>query len=243
MPQSSPTFRPDDAGAASSPTEYALRCYAAFSVFYILVSAGWVADVSGSHLTLRIKQMGVKRAVLLLSAGLAHAVLCFLAGAIVLPLGAWIGGGEALEFLQFLPMLALYILAVLGLALLIAALARSATALFLIAPAVTFLNAALSGLLFPLPDWAAVLTDASRALPGRQLALYMTTGNAAGLALCGAVYFTCRSVVCRLAGGRADRKRRGKAMKTLQESMRSERRNAAICGGADARHSHTGRGV
>lgn len=179
---------PDDAGVASSSTEYALRCYAAFSVFYILVSAGWVADVSGSHLTLRIRQMGVKRAALLLSAGLAHVVLCFLAGAIVLPLGAWIGGGQVLESLRLLPALALYILAVLGLALFIAALARSATALFLITPAVTFLNAALSGLLFPLPDWAAVLTAASRALPGRQLALFLTTGNAGGLALCGALY-------------------------------------------------------
>lgn len=179
---------PDDAGSASGPTEYALRCYAAFSVFYILVSAGWVADVSGSHLTLRMKQMGVKRAVLLLSAGFAHAALCLIMGALVLPLGGWIGGGEPLETLRLLPVLALYILSVLGLALFIAALARSVTALFLIAPAATFLNAALSGLLFPLPDWAAVLTTASRALPGRQLALYLTTGNAARLTLCGALY-------------------------------------------------------
>lgn len=179
---------PDDTGDASSPTEYALRCYAAFSVFYILVSAGWVADVSGSHLTLRMKQMGARRSVLLLSAGLSHAMLCFLAGALILPLGALIGESEILETIQFLPMLALYILAVLGLALFVAALARGATALFLIAPAATFLNAALSGLLFPLPDWAAVLTAASRALPGRQLALFLTTGNAAGLALCGAIY-------------------------------------------------------
>ncbi len=192
---------PDDAGNASSPMEYALRCYAAFSVFYILVSAGWVADVSGSHLTLRIMQMGVRRSVLLLSAGLSHAILCFLAGALILPLGAWIWGGAALEALRFLPMLALYISAVLGLALLVAALARGATALFLIAPAATFLNAALSGLLFPLPDWAAVLTTASRALPGRQLALFLATGNAAGLALCGAIYLLAGLL---FAAGRAE---------------------------------------
>ncbi len=183
----------------ANPAQTALRYYAAFCVFYILVSAGWVADVSGTHLTLRIRLMGIPRAALLLSAGMAHAVLCLLFGVLAIYAGAMIGGG-VIDPGLFLS-LALYLSAAVGLAIVVATLARQATALFLVAPAVTFFNAALSGLLFPLPDWAALLTFASRALPGRQLALSLSSGNMKGLALCALCYLVAGLLLAQLVSG------------------------------------------
>ena len=72
----------------------------------------------------------------------------------------------ALLSLIMLPQIACYLVAVLCLTFFVVSCLDNPLALLFLAPVLTFLNATLSGLIAPLPDWGMVLLVFSRLLPG-----------------------------------------------------------------------------
>ena len=183
MPPAAPASANDDTLAACA------RWYGALCAFYILVSAGWVRDSGGRFLRMRARQMGTSQPALLLGAGLAPLALSALFGAVALLTGCALGGYPLLRALPIFLSLLIYLFALLGLTMFLAAFTTTTAALLLLAPVVTFLNAALSGLLFTLPDWAATLEAVSRALPGRAFNAGVAAGRPTlGLLLCCAAW-------------------------------------------------------
>ncbi|NLF80139.1 MAG: ABC transporter permease [Clostridia bacterium] len=138
--------------------------YAALCLFYLIAGGAWMAGSNGSRLLRRAKQLGWGRARFFLWQAAASLVVIS-AGFMVVSI---VEGG--LAGLIRLPDFLIYGLGILGLALTVCSLCHSLSALLLLAPFISLSAAALSGLLAPLPQWAAVWAILSAALPGHWLA-------------------------------------------------------------------------
>ncbi len=150
--------------AAKAQANTALCWYAALIPFYFMVGSGWMLQDSFRSLVMRIRRTGFSSPVLFLSnsaAGLVFVAAGFaLVGLLTMRAGA---------FFALVPGILLYCTGCMGMALTLCSLCRNFTVLLLVAPTFTLAAATLSGLLMPLPEWAAVWAAISGVLPGRSL--------------------------------------------------------------------------
>lgn len=155
-----------DAGAYAT----FVRWYGLMTLFYFIAGATWVLDVCKKSLQKRIGQTGT---------GKWKVILTLSAVAVTICLAGYIFGGTACCLITGIPVskvlklmvpMLIYLVNLAGVTLLMASLVRSTIGLMFLAPVLTFLNGILSGLFFPLPQWAYVLALLSRGLPGRWLA-------------------------------------------------------------------------
>jgi hypothetical protein len=171
MTAGSDLSRPGTAGwlDRNDPLAACVRWYAVFCVFYLVVSASWILDISKRGLRIRVTQSGARFWKLLLGTSLAPLLIglagFWLTGSLCCLLA---GGSWGKMFMLTLPMV-IYLWTILGITITLASFIRQSLALLFLAPLVTFVNAILGGLITDLPDWAALLVRLSRALPGRWL--------------------------------------------------------------------------
>jgi hypothetical protein len=162
-----------DGGNASddddSPFDTFVRWYSLLCFFYLAADAAWVLDMSKRGIRVRALQSDTPLYRVILATSLAPLVIA-LAGYIAGGAAACLLTGEPLSAAvrSALPML-LYLVSAVVAALLLASALKSILALLFLAPAAAFINGVLSGLLFPLPEWAFVLGKLSAVLPGRWL--------------------------------------------------------------------------
>lgn len=145
------------------------RWYGISCLFYLIISASWVIDSSTKSLHTRIGQTGTSKWKVVLTHSAAPTTIClagYFLGGVVCSLFVGVPLSSVINFT--LPML-IYLCGLSGITLLTASLVRSTVELMFLAPLLTFLHSVLSGLIFPLPQWAYVLVSLSRGLPGRWL--------------------------------------------------------------------------
>ncbi|NCB30566.1 MAG: ABC transporter permease [Clostridia bacterium] len=142
----------------------ALSWYGVLSLFYLIAGGSWIAESGKRGLLARAAHTGVGHArFFLIQAGASLAVVL---GGFVL---TGLLGGEGRRLPALLPHLFLYGAGCLGMSLAVCSLCRHLTPLLFAAPVVSLSAGVLSGLLMPLPDWAAVWVVLSGVLPGRWL--------------------------------------------------------------------------
>jgi hypothetical protein len=155
----------------SGPAEAFVRYYGILTVFYIVVSAQWMLNIRQRSLRIRAIQRGTPLWRLFFSQGSASAAICLLgyilAGAVCLILGL----RDSAKVLGLLPSMTAYLFGILCLTFFVASCLRNPQSLLLLAPVITFINAILTGLLLPLPEWGSVLLFLARLLPGYYLSL------------------------------------------------------------------------
>lgn len=163
-----------------------VRWYGIFCVFYLVVGASWVLDMNKRSLRIRASQNGIHLWQILLGTSLVPLLICFAGYLVTGALCCVLADAGWLRMLALgLPVL-LYLIAALGMTIVLTSFLRQTLALLFLAPLVTFVNAVLGGLIAPLPEWAAVLAVLSRALPGRwlQLALDNPAKILPGILIC-----------------------------------------------------------
>ncbi len=155
--------------ASDGPFFACVKWYGVLCLFYLLVGASWVLDINKKSLRIRINQMGVRQWKMIICNSAAPILICA-AGYIVAGIACCIFVGTSIlnVVAYFLPML-LYFVGILGVTLFTTSLLKNILSLMFLAPALTFLNGVLSGLLLEMPDWAYVLKWLSSSLPGRWL--------------------------------------------------------------------------
>lgn len=160
---------PESGGASSGAFAACMRWYAVFCLFYLVVGASWVLDLSKKKLGARVTQTGTRRWKVVLTSSLPPLLLC-LAGYVAAGVfSCLVTGAPILNVLSALAPVAVYLCALTGMTLLLASLCGNVLILMFLAPILTFLHGVLSGLLLTLPKWAYMLTWLSRILPGRWL--------------------------------------------------------------------------
>lgn len=155
--------------SSDDPFSACVKWYGILCLFYLVVGASWVLDINKKSLRIRIKQMGVRQWKMIICNSAAPLLICAV-GYIIAGIACCIFVGTSVLNIKenFLPMI-LYLVGILGVTLSAASLLKNILSLMFIAPALTFLNGVLSGLLLEMPDWAYVLKLISFALPGRWL--------------------------------------------------------------------------
>ncbi|PKM73109.1 MAG: hypothetical protein CVU91_05955 [Firmicutes bacterium HGW-Firmicutes-16] len=155
--------------ASDSPFSACIKWYGVLCLFYLVVAASWVLDINKKSLRIRINQMGVRQWKMIICNSAAPLLICA-AGYIVAGTACCIFvGASILNVVAYFSPMLFYLVGILGVTLFTASLLKNILSLMFIAPALTFLNGVLSGLLLEMPDWAYVLKWLSCALPGRWL--------------------------------------------------------------------------
>ncbi|NCB50662.1 MAG: ABC transporter permease [Clostridia bacterium] len=143
--------------------------YAVFCMFYLIAGASWVMDTKNTRLYTRAARSGAS-AWKLTAASAPAPFLLAVCGYLVA--GLSVCAIFSLPFSNvfiYLPAMTVYLAGALCMTLVFASALTDTTTLLFFAPVLTFLNAALSGMINPLPEWASVLKTLSGALPGRWL--------------------------------------------------------------------------
>ncbi len=155
--------------ASDDPLSACIKWYGVLCLFYLLVGSSWVLDMNKRSLRIRINQMGVRQWKVISYNSAAQILICA-AGYLVAGIACCLFTGASILMVavNFLPML-VHLIGLLGITLFTASLLKNILALMFIAPALSFLNGVLSGLLLEMPDWAYVLKWISFSLPGRWL--------------------------------------------------------------------------
>lgn len=144
--------------------------YAVFCMFYLIAGASWVMDTRNARLYTRAARSGA-RAWKLTAASAPAPFLLAISGYLVAGVTVCaIFSLPLFDLFRFLPAMAVYLAGAVCMTLVFAAAPSDTTTLLFFAPVLTFLNAAMSGMIKPLPEWAAVLRALSGALPGRWFA-------------------------------------------------------------------------
>ncbi|NPV92604.1 MAG: ABC transporter permease [Firmicutes bacterium] len=194
------TYMPLPQKAAERPYQVlvdSVCIYAAFSIFALFIGATWMIENRKLALGLRFAHMGIKPWQGILGDILAPMSMCLLGGLLAVITCSAIGGIPLLVGLGALIPLLLYFTAGAGMLLAVTAFVQNNMQLMLLAPVLTLINASLSGMLFKLPDWAALLEYGSMILPGRWLWLGTNTGGGPllGMAVCAAAWMSAGLLV------------------------------------------------
>jgi hypothetical protein len=145
--------------------------YAAFSLLFVIISAGWVVETRRLVLGERMRTAGINPISALLGSALSI-ILISMMGWFIADLIATIilESGFLISLHLVLPML-LYMVGSMGVTLVISSLLGNTMQLMLVAPVFTITQGVLCGMLITLPKWADVLVYLSYVLPGRWLML------------------------------------------------------------------------
>lgn len=197
------TYMPLPQKATVRPYQVLVDCvciYAAFSVFALFIGATWMIENRKMALGQRFVHMGIKPWQGILGDILAPLSMCVLGGIMAVLVCSVIGDIPLLVGLGAIIPLLLYFVAGAGMLLIVTAFVQNNMQLMLLAPVLTLINASLSGMLFKLPDWAALLEYGSMILPGRWLWLSTNTGVGPllGMAVCAAAWMSLGLLVSAL---------------------------------------------
>lgn len=179
------------------PIAVAAGWYAVFCLFYLLISSIWLFDLQNSKLLIRAARSG-RGGISIISVSASVSFLLSLVGyLLVLSVIAITFGQSFTIVIKFLPSMLIYLTGALAITLFISSLLTNIAALLFLSPVITFVNAALSGLIYALPEWAVVLRRISLALPGSWLKSALTgsaTAWAGGL-VCAAAWLLLGTAV------------------------------------------------
>jgi hypothetical protein len=163
--------------------------FCALVPFFIVLSGRWVIDQRHNSLGERMKALGISQVLSVSASSLAMLLLCFvvlLVPALITAIGLNI---QATLVFSALGAALLYLLAMIGVALILAAIATESVHLMLFTPLVVLLNTFLGGLGMSLPQWGSNWNWLSFILPGRLLSQSLSTQNLLPLLLAAIVYF------------------------------------------------------
>ncbi len=175
-----------------TPFNTFVRWYAVLCFFYLVAGAYWALELNKRAVRTRARQSNTPlwRVVGATSlAPMAIAAAGYLVGGTAVSV---LMGTPIVETAQLFTPVLLYLVSIVGVTLVLASALNTVMALLFLAPAATFINGVLSGLLLQLPDWAYVLRRLSAVLPGRWLntALGDLPGSLMPAFVCAAVWLT-----------------------------------------------------
>jgi hypothetical protein len=149
--------------------------YAALVALFVITGAGWVIETKRRALGERMTVTGVHPTTILTGSSLAVIAVSMLGWLVAEMLAALTADFPITTGLVFvLPML-LYMLGIMGITLVLAAILDRTIHLMLIAPVFTIMQGVLCGMLIELPNWAGFLYYVSYMFPGRH---FMLTSDA-----------------------------------------------------------------
>ena len=157
----------------SNPINTCIKWFAVFCMFYLIIDASWVFDITKRSLRKRMKQAGIKQWQMISYNSLAPLLICLLGYIISSLLCILLTKTTFLSVFINFPAIIIYLFNLLGITLVTASFLKNILSLMFLAPVLTFINGILSGLLLELPNWAYILKWISYALPGRWLNEYI----------------------------------------------------------------------
>lgn len=178
---SSPQIKAEDGDRSiiSGPIAVAASWYAIFCLFYLLISSLWLFDLHNSRLLIRAARSGSGRWSIIAVSSSVSLLLSFVGCLAAMVVVAISYGQSFATVIRILPAMLVYLAGALAITLFVGTLLKSTTAVLFLAPAITFINAAMSGLIYPLPEWAVVLRILAAALPGSWLRLALDGSRSA----------------------------------------------------------------
>lgn len=163
--------------------------FCALVPFFIVLSGRWVIDQRHNSLGERMKALGISQVLSVSASSLAMLLLCFAVLLVPVLITAISLNIQITLVLTALGAALLYLLAMIGVALILAAIATESVHLMLFAPLVVLLNTFLGGLGMSLPQWGSYWNWLSFILPGRLLSQSLSTQNLLPLLLAAIFYF------------------------------------------------------
>lgn len=179
-----------------------MQWFGAAVFFFVLVSSNWVLEQRRTEIGERMALMGIRPIVAALASGMAVVAFCLTAAALVLVVSLlWLPLTIG-DLAQLIAIMALYLFAAVGVAVLISGLLKTGIDLMIVSPMMTLANAVLGGLFAALPAWAGGLYQVSHIFPGRLLSEALANGSWWGLAVFSLLVFSVSLLMTSLAIGK-----------------------------------------